>query len=380
MFHIVCESTRKRPAFIAIAAGVALLLSSATVAAERRPKLSSDLTKRISAGSQESTPVIVPGTSEAIEAIAARHGVKVKKRLQHGSVLEVTPEQLLALSIDPSVPQVSGDAKVYRMAAVTSQATGADQVRSGIGGLPGYTGRGIGVAVIDTGISNHKALKGRVVTAVDFTGGRRVDDEYGHGTHVAGIIASDDDPQYAGMAPGAHIIAVRALGADGTGDTSDVIAAIDWVIANRARYRIRIINLSLSRPVFESYRQDPLCQAAQRAVDAGLVVVAAAGNHGKTVDGTRLIASIGSPGNLPAAITVGASNTKGTATTVDDVMATYSSSGPTPIDGDVKPDLVAPGNRIVSAVAQGSFMATTYPERVMAGHGRQAYMEKRRLH
>nr|MBA3640511.1 hypothetical protein [Acidobacteriota bacterium] len=170
-----------------MAASFALLCSSVTIAAEQRPRMSSDLTKRISAGSQDRTPVILPGSAEAIEAIASRHGATVKKRLRHGSVLDVTPEQLLALSNDPAVPQISGDAKVFRMMAVTTQATGADQVRSGIGGLPGYTGRGIGVAVIDSGISNHKALKNRVVASVDFTGGRGTGDAYGHGTHVAGI-------------------------------------------------------------------------------------------------------------------------------------------------------------------------------------------------
>ncbi len=281
MAQIVRESTTRRRTFIALTASVVLLFSSVTMAAEQRAKLSNDLKKQMSSGSTESSSVILSLPPEAVDAIAARTGAKVTKRLRHQSVLRVTPEQLLALSTDPAVENISGDAKVYRAEALTAAATGADQVHSGIGGLPGYTGRGIGVAVIDTGISKHKSLKDRVVAAFDFTGRPGVDDPYGHGTAVAGILASnDDDPQYAGIAPGAHIISLRALGADGSGDTSDVIAAIDWAIENRAQYGIRIINLSLSRPVFESYRTDPLCQAAKRAVDAGMVVVAAAGNHG----------------------------------------------------------------------------------------------------
>ena len=112
--------------------------------------------------------------------------------------------------------------------------------------------------------------------------------------------------------------------------TSDVIEAIDWAIANRARYRLRVINLSLGHPVFEPAADDPLCQAVARAAAAGLVVVAAAGNLGKLADGTPVVAGIESPGNSPFAITVGALNTRGTAARSDDTVATYSSRGPTP--------------------------------------------------
>ena len=130
-----------------------------------------------------------------------------------------------------------------------------------------------------------------------------------------------------------------------------MIAAIDWAVGNRLRYNLRVINLSLGHPVFESYREDPLCQAVERAVNAGMVVVAAAGNFGKTAEGKAVVGGIVSPGNSPSALTVGASNTRGTAQRSDDVMATYSSRGPTAIDGLLKPELVAPGNRIVAAAA-----------------------------
>ena len=109
--------------------------------------------------------------------------------------------------------------------------------------------------------------------------------------------------------------------------------------------------------MFESYREDPLCQAVERAVTAGLVVVAAAGNIGKTADGRPVVGGIISPGNTPSALTVGALNTRGTAQRSDDVMATYSSRGPTRFDGVLKPELVAPGNRIVAPSAAGSYLA-----------------------
>ena len=197
--------------------------------------------------------------------------------------------------------------------AVTTESTGATQVWGG-SGLRGFTGRGIGVAVIDSGVAHARALRGRIVASVDFTDWRSrtpARRSFGHGTHVAGIIAGKDDGGYAGIAPGAHIVSLRVLGADGSGDTSDVINAIDWAIAHKAQYRLRVINLSLGHPVFESYRDDPLCQAVQRAVDAGMVVVAAAGNFGKTADGRPSSAASSRPATAPAALTVGALNTLG---------------------------------------------------------------------
>ncbi len=246
----------------------------------------------------------------------------------------------------------------------------------GLGLGQGFTGRGIGVAVIDSGVAPHRALRGRVVASVDFTDPKGTGvDRFGHGTHIAGTIAGNDDAGYTGIAPGAHIVSLRVLGPDGAGDTSDVINAIDWVIAHKTEYRIRVINLSLGHPVFESYREDPLCLAVERAVSAGLVVVAAAGNMGKTEDGRPIVGGVISPGNTPAALTVGALNTRGTPQRSDDVMATYSSRGPTRFDGVLKPELAAPGNKIVAASAAGSYLAEMYPERVVAGRGANAYIE-----
>ena len=259
--------------------------------------------------------------------------------------------------------------------AVTAETVGADQVWSGAAaGLAGYTGKGIGVAVIDSGVASHKSIRERIVASYDFTGGG-VRDELGHGTHVAGIIVGDQDSGYPGIAPGSHIVSLKVLNGDGSGETSDVISAIQWAVDNRARYNLRIINLSLGHPVFESYRDDPLCQAVQLAVDAGMVVVAAAGNFGKTADGRSVIGGIVSPGNSPAALTVGASNTLGTVQRSDDVMASYSSRGPTAIDGLLKPELVAPGNKVVAAAAQGASLPKTYSERVVSGQGAEAFIE-----
>jgi serine protease AprX len=183
---------------------------------------------------------------------------------------------------------------------------------------------------------------------------------------VAGIIAGADG-SYRGVAPGANLINLRALGADGSGTTSDVMEAITWVRENQRKYRIRVLNLSLGHPVWESWRDDPLVQEVERAAADGIVVVVSAGNQGINDAGQMVLGSITSPGNAPHAITVGALNTKATAPRSDDSVTTYSSRGPTAFDAVLKPDLVAPGNKIVSAASPGSYITTTFPDQVVDG-------------
>ena len=237
--------------------------------------------------------------------------------------------------------------------------------------MRGFTGRGIGVAVIDTGVdARHPHLRGRVALSLDFTGARvrvREGDPNGHGTHIAGIIRD--------IAPGAHIVSLRAMGADGSGFTSNVIEAMDWAIDNRRAWNIKIINVSLGHAVMESERDDPLCQAVQRATDAG--------HPGHRRGGERRQAGrrharrrrhLVAGATRASALTVGAINTRQTAARSDDVMATYSSRGPTVIDGRLKPELVAPGNRILASVPRDAYLATLLPERVV-GRGAETYME-----
>ena len=140
------------------------------------------------------------------------------------------------------------------------------------------------------------------------------------------------------MAPGANLINLRVLDATGTGSDSNVIAAIGTAIQLKSRYNIRVINLSLGRPVSESYTLDPLCQAAEAAWNAGIVVVVAAGNDGRDNSaGTNGYGTITAPGNDPYVITVGAMKTESTYSRTDDLIATYSSKGPTQVDHIVKP-------------------------------------------
>jgi serine protease AprX len=263
---------------------------------------------------------------------------------------------------------------------MTAESIGADQVWAGTKRFTPFTGQGVSVAVIDSGIdTRHNSLRNRVLVTHDFTGGDGRDG-FGHGTHVAGIIAgqvgrTDDTREYRGIASGAYLLNLRVLGDDGSGVASDVIEAIDWTIAHREQYNVRIINLSLGTPVLQPYRDDPLCEAVERAVRAGISVVVAAGNYGRTADGQTVYGSIASPGNSPHAITVGAIDTHGTAQRSDDTLAPYSSRGPTRYDLILKPDVAAPGSHIVSAESADSYMSKTYPERHVAGSGANAYMQ-----
>src|SRR4029453_18007411 len=274
------------------------------------------------------------------------------------------------------VPQLSGDHVTRGQMSVTDTSIGVDQLWAGVGAgfsRPGdgfsrpITGRNIGVAVLDSGITIVAELRGQVRARVDMIDPKGTGaDEWGHGTLVAGIIAGAGtvESNGRGVAPGAHLVSVKVLGADGSGHISDLIAGIDWVVANRQRYQIDVINLSLGSLPMQSWRDDPVCQAIERAWRLGVVTVAAAGNHGKDANGVEVLGAVTSPGNCPYAITVGAVNTKGTPFRSDDVMTTYSSRGPT-ADGLLKPDLLAPGNKIRGLLAPGAAIAQQYPEKVV---------------
>jgi serine protease AprX len=162
--------------------------------------------------------------------------------------------------------------------------------------------------------------------------------------------------------PGAHLVVLRTLDELGDGFISNAIAAIDYAIEQRAAYNIRVINLSVAAGVYESYNTDPLTLAARRAVDAGIVVVTAAGNHGRNANGKSQLGGITSPGNAPWVLTVGASSHNGTPNRRDDSVAPFSSLGPSRIDLAQKPDLVAPGVGMESLADRGSTLFTSRPE------------------
>jgi len=281
---------------------------------------------------------------------------------------------LKRLADDPKVKKVHLDREVAGEIARTTAAVGAKNVQAQYG----YTGAGVGVAVIDSGITAwHDDLTvanraGQRVTAfVDFVNNQTTKyDDWGHGTHVAGIIAGngyDSNGDRTAIAPKANIVALKALDFEGKGRISNIIAALDWAISHKAQYNIRVINMSLGAGVFESYNTDPLTVAAKSAVDAGIVVVAAAGNMGKALNGQPQYGAIAAPGNAPWVLTVGASSTMGTTDRRDDAMALYSSRGPTMIDFAAKPDLVAPGSGTVSLSEKDSLFYATKASFLVAG-------------
>ena len=293
------------------------------------------------------------------------------------AVTMTVPAGMLAiLEKEPNVVYISPD-RPLKMTASPSTEEFATAVEADVAASQyGLDGTGIGVAIIDSGIAAHADLNNasgtsRVVYSQSFVPlDSTTSDKFGHGTHVAGLVggsgassgtANGYSAKYAGMASNVNLINLRVLDANGCGTDSQVIAAIQEAITLQSKYNIRVISMSLGRPVFESYTLDPVDQAVEAAWKAGIVVVTAAGNSGRFAL-TNGFGTIGVPANDPSVITVGATMTEQTATRVDDKIASYSSKGPTVVDHIVKPDLVAPGNAQVSLRVAGSTLDTTYPQ------------------
>ena len=324
-------------------------------------------------------PVIIEGATGATSldrSKSAEDKVRTKGgRVVGGSALlgataaELTPAQIRSLAADPSLGRIHFDAPVH--ASATTDAPGASTTSSTpitfdqtIGATnawqAGDTGKGITVAVLDTGIaSNDAAFGARVKARVDLVDPAHpaLGDPAGHGTHVAGIVAAGRSFASPGVAPDASLVSVRVLDDQGQARLSTVIEGLEWTIAHRRALGIRVVVLALGAPAITSYRDDPLAAATEAAWHAGLLVVAAAGNSGPTSG------SISSPGYDPLLLTVGAADESGTPSVADDVIPTWSSEGPT-IDGLAKPDLVAPGRKIVSVRVPGSTLDNLLPSHI----------------
>jgi serine protease AprX len=235
----------------------------------------------------------------------------------------------------------------------------------------GITGRGVTVAVLDTGVASVPDLAGRLVQVrndltgqttpcKNLSGELDCNDRYGHGTFIAGLIAGNgasSGGKWKGVAPEASILSVKAAGADGSADVSNILAAIQWVVSFKDRYNIRVLNLSLGTDSTQDWRVDPLNYAVERAWAAGMTVVVAASNNGPAAG------TIAKPADDPWVITVGATDDRGTAGLTDDRLPDFSARGPT-AHGLAKPDVVAPGAHVVSLRAPGSTIDSRFPNYV----------------
>jgi len=286
-------------------------------------------------------------------------------------VVEVTEDAGLTLSDADVSGQVSQSGSLYTLA---NQVTGASALWN-----QGATGQGVDVALVDSGVvpvnglSSGKVVYGPDLTEESGTGTQNLD-TYGHGTAMAGIIAGKDDgvSSYAGnssdlvgLAPDARIVSIKIADAQGQTDVSQAVAAIDWVVSNKARngLNIRVMNMSFGTDGVQSYQFDPLTYAVEAAWKAGIVVVVAAGNNGNATQ-------LNDPAYDPFVIAVGSENSNGTATASDDTVSTFSNGG----TANRNPDLVAPGEHVVSLRDPGSYLDTAFPaarigDRLFRGSG-----------
>jgi serine protease AprX len=380
-----------------LAAVVFSLVALPVAAAPGHQKVDRALRHLVDAGGAGTQHVIItvnPGCHAAVRDALVRHGDAIgsEQVIIDAVSGDVHTADVDELAKSPCVKAVASDAPVVASGASSAASSGAGQtivdpapvltstLRDTLG-LPHFaaldssvpTGAGgVTVAVIDSGIEPNGDFGTRIVGFWDFTKkGRAVAayDDYGHGTHIAGLIGSSgklSNYEFQGVAPDVRLIGLKVLDKTGAGKTSDVINAIEFVIANRAALNVQVINLSLGHPIFAPAADDPLVQAVEQASAAGIIVVASAGNNGQKSDGTAGYAGITSPGNAPSAITVGAANTHDSVTRFDDEVAIYSSRGPTWFDAFAKPDVVAPGHHLTSDTSLTSYLYGQLP----SNHGK----------
>ena len=280
----------------------------------------------------ESQRVIIrarPGALSSVrdQVAAGGHPIRTEHPGIDAVVADVPAGSLATLAANPDVVSISSDAVVTAVSFAgrgwaNHSDTSDNFLRTTLGlGPDSPTGAGVGVAIIDSGIAPGLDFAGRIGSFFDVTDGQvrpaAPYDDYGHGTHVAGLIAGNGGlprrDEYRGVAPGVRLSIFKVLDTSGQGRTSDVVRALEFIVLNQRRLGIDVINLSLGHPVFEPAATDPLVQAIEQATRAGLVVVVAAGNCGlNPTTGEAGYAGITSPGNAPSAITVGALLTHGT--------------------------------------------------------------------
>lgn len=286
-------------------------------------------------------PASAPQGSAAAEAAAPEVVIQSDSYLG-GSVQWIPPMEMSRGGYKKHVPD--GTKRID----VLKDVLHLDQVHDQMG----ITGKGVTVAVIDTGIYPHPDYADRIVGWKDMVNDRATPyDDNGHGTHCAGLVLGNGymaGGKFKGSAPEASLVGVKVLSGEGGGAMSDVVRGIEWAIENKEKYNIRVLSMSLGAPSFQKEKYDLVAKAVEKAWDAGIVPVIAAGNSGPFLE------TIGSPGMSSKSVTIGAYDDKNTADLNDDTMAFFSSRGPTTRDRTIKPDLASPGVQLVSTLSKGS--------------------------
>ena len=311
-------------------------------AAGKKPKVDEALAGSLNSGAATQRIIITtePGERENVRKSFESKGRRFKAEhaslnllvgeFSNADVLELAKNnKVKALSLDVPVNAQQLDTTAASLTSLSSTlGSVTTTLRQTLGlsataGWNGPKGSGIGVAIIDSGIAPSANFSGRISAFYDFTNGRNgvavaAYDDYGHGTHIAGLIGSSgllSAGTLQGVAPGVRLVGLKVLDGTGAGSTSDVIAALQYATANKSRLNIQVVNMSLGHPINAAAEDDPLVQAVQQASAAGLIVVVSAGNVGRNpTTGLVGYAGITSPCNAPAAICVGAANTQNTAT------------------------------------------------------------------
>ncbi|MEG6566837.1 S8 family peptidase [Thermoanaerobacterium saccharolyticum] len=326
----------------------ALILSGVFQSLYPKSKIDSRLLRKASIYRSECVSAIVYSNlpydtlKKKIESIGGT--IKYELPIINGWAVNIPCNKLNSIAKNKGIKFIAEDSTVKTQLNIATQ-----EIKSREANDHGYTGKGVTIAFLDTGIYPHPDFtkpKNRIIAFHDIVNGKKSPyDDNGHGTHVAGDAASSgylSDGKYKGVAPEANIVSVKVLDSRGSGSTSDILTGMQWILDNKDKYNIRIVSLSIGETPSLPPFLDPLVKGVDRLWRSGLVVVVAAGNSGPSMN------SVTSPGNSMNVITVGAVDDKRTVDTSDDEIANFSGRGSAFLP---KPDVVAPGVKIVSAAS-----------------------------
>lgn len=324
-------------------------------------KIDHSLLRKTRTASTDNVKAIVY-THEEKCALCRQHleDMRVKIRYElpliNAYAVEIPSGVLNDLASSDAIHYIADDMRIKSTMDIAARVVGADKAQE-----KGFTGKDVGIAILDTGVYPHPDLtrpRNRLIAFKDFVNGKTVPyDDNGHGTFVAGVAAGNgyaSQGKYSGIAPQANIVGIKVMDAHGDGSTSDIIAGMQWAVDNAARFNIKVLSMSLGAAPSTSSKRDALSSAVENVWKRGILVVAAAGNDGPRAN------TINTPGINSRVITVGASDDRRTVGIGDDTIADFSSRGPGP--GRVnKPDIVAPGVKIKSLNTDAEYKVDGHP-------------------